>query len=87
MLYCLRGGSAGTLVDQATLYMHCGMPVSSSRCKTWYFSHFQVHCDMYSECAGFGGAHALQSEQLAGRATRSEPCGHAEHRWQRSLGM
>ena len=53
----------------------------------WYFSHFHVHCEMYSECSGLGGVHALQSEQLAGCETRSKPYGHAEHRWQRALGM
>ena len=53
----------------------------------WYFSHFHAHWDMYSARAGFGGEHALQSEQLAGCATRSKPFGHAEHRWQRAFGI
>ena len=42
---------------------------------------------MYSEFRGLGGEHGLQSEQLAGRETRSEPCGHGEHRRQRGLGV
>ena len=67
--------------------MHYGMPVSSSRCKTWYFSHFHVHWEMYSEFRGLGGEHALQSEQVAGRETRSEPCGQGEHRRQRGVGV
>jgi hypothetical protein len=46
----------------------------------WYFSHFHAHCDMYSECSGFWGVHALQSEQLAGLYARSKPFGHAEQR-------
>jgi hypothetical protein len=68
------------LVDQSTLYTHCGKPVSSFKRKMWYFSHFHAHCDMYSEFCGLGGVHALQSEQLAGLYTRSKPFGHVEQR-------
>jgi hypothetical protein len=46
----------------------------------WYFSHFHAHWDMYSECCGLGGVHALQSEQLAGLYARSKPFGHVEQR-------
>jgi hypothetical protein len=41
---------------------------------------------MYSALFGFGGMQAVQWEQLAGRATRSNPFGQAEQRWQRGFG-